>query len=100
MIVYNVTVKVDLDISREWVQWMKQVHIPEVMATGFFVDYRMLRMMEQNEMDGITFAIQYRAESMAKIRTYQEEHAPKLQKEHGDRYDGKFVAFRSFLREL
>ncbi|PJC62354.1 MAG: DUF4286 domain-containing protein, partial [Flavobacteriales bacterium CG_4_9_14_0_2_um_filter_32_27] len=28
------------------------------------------------------------------------EHAPKLQKAHLERYDGKFVAFRTLLEEV
>lgn len=100
MIVYNVTIKIDLDIVRDWQGWMLERHIPDVMATGCFVDFRLLRLMEENQMDGFTFAVQYRAESMGQLRTYQKEHAERLQAEHTQRYEGKFVAFRTILREV
>ena len=32
MIVYNVTVSVDENITSDWLAWMKDEHIPEVMA--------------------------------------------------------------------
>ncbi|MBT6516091.1 MAG: DUF4286 family protein, partial [Crocinitomicaceae bacterium] len=38
MIVYSVTVKVNQEIEENWLRWMKEVHIPDVMATGFFLE--------------------------------------------------------------
>ena len=37
MIVYNVTVNIDKNIVDDWLTWMKEIHIPEVMKTGFFI---------------------------------------------------------------
>ena len=100
MILYNVTVKIDLDIHDEWLHWMKYVHIPEVMMTGKFKRHRILRLMEEHSDEGITYAIQYEADSMEDIMSYQSDHAPALQKDHSQRYEGKFVAFRSLLKEV
>jgi hypothetical protein len=36
MIVYNVTINLDHDIHDEWVKWMKEKHLHDVMATGMF----------------------------------------------------------------
>ena len=100
MIIYNVTVKIDLSVHDEWLDWMKATHIPEVLATGYFNHSRMLRLMEQDESDGITYAIQYSADSMEKLMEYQERASPALQADHTARYRDKFVAFRSILREV
>mgnify|MGYP002347735554 CR=1 FL=1 len=35
-LLYNVTIKVESDIHHEWLEWMKTVHIPDVMATNSF----------------------------------------------------------------
>jgi hypothetical protein len=99
MIVYNVTVKVNPEIHDEWLAWMKETHIPDVMATGLFTTYRMMRVIV-NEDDGETYSIQYLAESMADVHRYQVNHAPDLQQEHAEKYDGKFVAFRTLLEEI
>ncbi len=98
MIIYNVTVKIDLDVHNEWLSWMKLEHIPRVLATGLFHDHRMLRILEHDETDGITYAIQYTARNLEDYFTYQAEHAPHLQQEVADRYADKFVAFRTIMR--
>ena len=33
MIIYNVTVGVDKSIEADWLAWMKEVHIPDVIKT-------------------------------------------------------------------
>ena len=47
--------------------------------------------------EGETFSIQYTFESMADIEAYQKHDGPRLQVEHTQRYEGKYVAFRTLL---
>ena len=100
MILYNVTVNVDDDIHHEWLKWMQQVHIPEVMASGKFVGHRFFRLAFPAPEEGSTYAIQYMAASLADYEDYREHHAPALQKATNDRYANKFVAFRTILEEV
>lgn len=100
MILYNVTVKIDHQIEEEWVRWMKRIHIPQVMKTGFFTEYKMLRLMSVDESDGLTYAIQYFCKDIKDYMEYQNVHAPALQKDHTERYQGKFVSFRTIMREV
>ena len=54
MILYNVTVKIDSEVHEEWLKWMLEVHIPEVMETGLFLDNRIAKVLLQDESDGIS----------------------------------------------
>lgn len=96
MIIYNVTVKVEHDIHEDWLKWMREKHIPEVLGTGRFMENRMARVLVDDE-DGITYAIQYTCKDMATLEAYQRHEAPRLQAEHAERYKDKFVAFRTLL---
>ena len=99
MIIYNVTVNIDESVHAEWLEWMLNKHIPDVMATGMFVENRVLRLLsgQQEDETGATYAIQYSCESLEKLEDYQKRFAPALQKEHTERYHGKFGAFRTLL---
>lgn len=99
MIIYNVTVNIDDSVHEEWVQWMKHVHIPDVMATGYFLDNRFCKILVDEE-QGVSYSIQYRCASMQDLQEYQRDHAPRLQKEHREKFEGKFVAFRTLLEEV
>jgi hypothetical protein len=96
MIIYNVTVNIEHDVHDEWLKWMKTEHIPDVMKTGFFIENRICKVLVDEE-QGITYSIQYTAPDMQALETYQRDHAPRLQKEHSDRFANKFVAFRTLL---
>ncbi len=98
MIIYNVTIKIDLDVHDEWLSWMKLEHIPRVLETGLFNDHRMLRILEDDQSDGISYAVQYTAKDMSDYFTYEAEHAPALRQEAADKYPNKFVAFRTLLK--
>jgi hypothetical protein len=97
MYIYNVTINIEEEVHQEWLQWMKEVHIPDVMETGMFLDNRILQVMVEEE-QGITYSIQYGVRDLETLKLYQEVYAPKLQAEHTAKFKDKFVAFRTILR--
>ncbi len=99
MIIYNVTINIDNEVSHRWVKWMKEVHIPEVMATGCFTEYRMCRILVDDE-QGISYCVMYTSPDMATYTTYKNDHAPVLQKKTNELFEGRFVAFRTLLEIL
>lgn len=90
------TVSLDADIEADWLHWMKTVHIPDVMRTGYFLENKICRIHAYEE-GGLTYAVQYIARSMDDYNTYLRDCAPALQAEHTRRYEGKFEAFRTVL---
>ena len=98
MIVYNVTAKVTWAINDAFVDWMKQVHIPEVLGTGLFFEYRMLRLLETDETEGPTYAIQYTARTPEDYNRYISEYAPQLRQKVLDKWGDQYLAFRSVLQ--
>ena len=100
MIIYNVTVSVLESISDEWLDWMKNVHIPEVMATGLFIENRILKLKLPETEEGVTYAIQYSMKSMDEYNKYQKEFAPALQKLHTGKYTNRVHAFRTVLETV
>lgn len=83
----------------EWFLWMKSIHIPNVLATGKFVDCKMHRVLAEEE-GGKTFAIQFRCKDQHTLRSYQRDFAPDLQKMHREKFGSQAVAFRTLLLEL
>jgi hypothetical protein len=99
MIIYNVTMSVDLAIHDEWIVWMTNEHMPEVLATGKFVDVKMYRVLLEKE-DSITYSVQYFAENLAQVQLYLAEDAHELQAKHQQKYADRVVSFRTVLEEI
>ncbi len=98
MILYNVTVALEPAIETEWLAWMQQEHIPEVMATGCFTGYKIYKVLL--EKDSLTYAIQYFAPNMAALQRYQGRYAPALQAKHRQKFGEQATAFRTLLEEI
>jgi len=99
MILYNVTVSVDSTISNEWLQWMKDTHIKEVMATDLFESFSIYKVLLQSD-DSLTYSVQYFTTSMAKLQKYQAQFAPSLQAKVLQRFGDKAMAFRTVLETV
>ncbi|HAE13546.1 MAG: DUF4286 family protein [Chitinophagales bacterium] len=100
MYIYNVTLKVDATVADDWTRWMRQTHIPEVIDTGYFTGYRMCRLLDDGDLDGITFVIQYECKDIDDFLAYQTTQAPGLQKAHAERYGETVIAFRTIMELL
>ncbi|MDL5049897.1 DUF4286 family protein [Oscillatoria amoena NRMC-F 0135] len=101
MILYNVTVNVEDSVHAEWFSWMKQIHIPEVMATGKFSDWKMYKILtRQPDESGVTYSIQYFAKNIEDYNAYQRDHAPALQLKTMQKYGEKLMAFRTVLETV
>ncbi len=98
MIIYNVTITVDKSIANEWLTWLKDEHIPEVTGTGCFTSANILRLLDIDESEGPTFAIQYMAESKAHYNRYIEFFAGIMRQKSFEKWGDKFIAFRSVMQ--
>ncbi len=97
MLLYNVTITIDKDVHPEWLRWMRETHIPDVLATGMFSSYRLCRLLGHEHEDSEIFTVQCRVKDMALLMRYQQEFAPELQRQHRERFEGKFAAFRTVM---
>lgn len=100
MLLYNVTVKIDKDTESEWLNWMKNSHIPDVMNTGQFIESRICKLLDQPDDEDSTYVIQYQCESHEKLNYYFKVFAGRLRDEHQRRYQDKFVAFRTVMEVI
>jgi len=98
MIIYNVTIKVHDSISADWLHWLREEHIPDVINSGCFTHAVILRLIEVDETEGPTYAVQYHAESKALYNNYIEQHAPAMRQKGFDKWGDKFIAFRSVMQ--
>lgn len=90
MVIYSVHIQIEPSIEQDWFTWMREVHIPEVMAHKGFKQYQIIKLYE-----GCAYRIDYYIEDITLYQEYQEKYAPELQKKHTERYQGKFTAHRT-----
>ncbi len=97
MLIYNVTTKVEPSVAEEWVCWMKEIHMPQVLATGCFERCQLLRLLDVDDEHGPTYAAQYYANDMVGYSEYLNQFAPSFRQDVFDRWGDKCIAFRSLM---
>jgi hypothetical protein len=99
MITYSVTITIQASIESEWVDWMNRVHVPDVLRTGCFSECRTYKVLGADG-DEPVFVMQYHCRSLEEYHRYRDNFAPALQKEHSDRFNGRFRGSRQLLEEI
>jgi hypothetical protein len=98
MIIYNVTTNIHESVHDQWMIWMQHKHIPEMIATGKFVSARLVRVLVEEEMGGVTYSTQYTTDSKETLEKYYIEDAPALQAEAQKLFGEKMLTFRTELQ--
>ncbi len=97
MYIYNVTINIDESVEEQWLQWMQEIHIPDMLATGKFTEAKMCQVMVKEDLGGVTYSIQYTTDSKETLDRYFKEDADRLRQDGLTRFANKFVAFRTEL---
>jgi|TARA_B110000503_G_scaffold121827_1_gene185800 hypothetical protein len=99
MYIYNVTINIDGSVHEEWLSWI-QDHIQEVLATGSFVAAKLTQVLVEEEMGGVTYSVQYSANSREDLDGYYTLYAPKLRNESMQKFADKMISFRTELKVI
>lgn len=99
MLLYNVTIGIDREIEREWLEWMKTEHIPATLGTGMFVDHKVYKVLHDEDEPTVSYSVQYFARTLEDVSRYLEKYEPVLGEALRRRFQDRHVAFRTLLEE-
>jgi hypothetical protein len=99
MIIFNDTVIIEEAVEQKWLKWIKEVQIPAVMATGYFKSYQILNVIDSPN-EGVTYCIQYQADSIADFNQFYNKHLHRLQEAHNQEFENQFVIFNTLMQTV
>ena len=99
MIIYNVTYSVEPEIHKDWLIWIKNNYIPELIKYGVF-DKVILHQVISEEDSFITYAVQYVFSNMKDFSFFQKELYESFKKKHVQRYQERVSLFGTLLRQI
>ena len=97
MIVFNITTKVHPAVNDAWLQWQLDHYIPTIMAFGLFSGYQLHRLLEQDDKEGNTFTLQFKATDLRNYEMYMQQHATQMQQKSFQQWGDKIISFRSVM---
>ncbi len=99
MIIFNDTVIVEEAVHEKWLEWMKETHIPAVMATGLFNSHQILNVIDSPN-EGVTYCIQYHTDSLEKFNQFYTKHLHQLQALHNGLFENQYVIFNTLMQTV
>ncbi|MDF0717620.1 DUF4286 family protein [Muricauda sp. 334s03] len=100
MLIYNVTINIDESVHDQWLDWMKDKHLPDMLATGKFSHAKMVKVLVEEDMGGITYSVQYTTQDRDTLEAYYKEDADRLRADAQKMFPNKFVVFRTELEVI
>lgn len=100
MIIYNVTVNIDNSVHDQWLKWMQEKHIANMLATGKFTSARLVKVVVDEAMEGKTYSVQFVTDSKETLQQYYTEDAPRLREEGQALFGDRMIAFRTELEHI
>lgn len=97
MLIYNVTAHVEPSIENNWLEWMQQEHIPEMLATQKFIDTKIFKIISDQDSGGVSYAVQYHCENRQLFEAYLKENAPQLRNKAQTKFGDQILFFRTEL---
>jgi len=88
---------IDESIQNEWFLWIHR-HIQDVLASGSFASAKLTQVLVEEEMGGVTYSVQYTANSKEDLNDYYTNTAPKLRSESMRKFADKMISFRTELK--
>jgi hypothetical protein len=93
MFLYNVTVGIDKEIEKDWLEWIKENYLPAVSATGYFAESKMYRIVTHDDESSVSYSIQLFAHRIEDVVQY-------IIETHRQRFKDRHVVFNTLLEEV
>jgi len=100
MIIYNVSVRLKNEIAESWVKWMKDIHIPDLISTGLFMDTKLCHLLEHDDDEEQTYVAQYYCVNRGAYDDYINLHAANMREKAFAQFGNKFIAMRTIMEVL
>ncbi|MDH6306097.1 hypothetical protein M2459_002759 [Parabacteroides sp. PF5-5] len=100
MIVYNTTFHIDSAILEESVAYLKNIYIPEAVASGFLQQPCLRRIMHTPEGEGESYSVQFHVKNMDTLEYWLEKEGHGMHQKLTSRFGNKIAGFTTLLEEL
>jgi hypothetical protein len=100
MIIYNITTQVLWAIHDQWMNWFRNEYLPAILATGLFSHYQLTRLLEVNEDEGPTYAVQLYTGSLELFYNFREEYAEDFENIQRETWGNNVYSFPSLMEVI
>lgn len=97
MFIHNITVNIDESVHEQWLDWAQNYHIKKMIETGCFTSAKLVKVLVDEEMGGVTYSLQFVAETKEALENYKKQHERHFNQEGLKLFADKMLSFKTDL---
>lgn len=87
-------------IHMEWLLWMKAEYVPKMLSYQVFGDYKLYKILNTDDTDGSTYALQLFTESKALYNRFAELYHGEIQLMQQQRWGTQVLSFSTLMETV
>ena len=99
MLIYNTTYQVSDDVQQNFLIWIKECYIPQVLQFGYLSNPRLCRVLSHLD-EGFSYTVQWEVESSALLHQWHIKQGSVLNQELIKIFKDKVVGFPTLLEVI
>ena len=100
MLIYNTTYHVDIAEEDNFLIWVKEVFIPEVIQQEVLQNPRICKILSHSQPDQVNYALQWEVESAALLHKWHLEYGDYAKKEVTKIFKVKVLSFDTLMKVI
>lgn len=100
MIIYNITCKVDWSVHEHWLTWVQHEYIPGMLAVELFYHGQLVKLLELDETEGPTYALQFYAQTLDNYRQFMTAKRTASLRRQPERWGEAVVHFGTVMQRV
>ncbi len=97
MIIYNITINIHESVHDTWMAWINEFYIPGMLNTNKFNKARMVKVLVDEGMGGITYSIQFESPNAEVLNQFYREDADLFERESRKKFGELMLTFKTEL---
>lgn len=97
MYIYNTTFIVSNDSYGKWINWVKDVHIPNIQNDSSFSDIQLVRVLNNDSGPEKSYSLQFKVDSVAYLDRWMKVMEPQIQKDLMLKFGTEVLFFSTIL---
>lgn len=97
---YNITTLVPEDIRDEWVKWLIETHIRQMLDTGLVAQHYLYQLKDTDESEGITYTLQLGFLKEDDFLQFRQIHEEEFRKKRLEKWGNACLSFISSMEVI
>lgn len=100
MIIYNITANIHDNVHDKWFEWAQNTYIPGLLETGKFSKAKMVKVLVDEEMGGVTYSLQFETDSKETLEKFYKEDANYFEAQARSLFGEMMLTFKTELEVI